>query len=265
MLLNCPKCKSPVGGTDINIQKNIGQCPNCDHLFRISDALDEDFNNEHKTNILMPEGIEVVPGLQLDIKLTWRKLSRVTMYIVLGSVFTGIVGLVGILAFAQFGFMLMLFMSLFLLVGLSFLFRGIANLLNTTYITASSFDLQIEHRPINFFGWKDQVIDREEITQLFVERYEESRTNDRANYAHNLLIVLQDGREEKLITGLKDAKVAFYLEHQIEKRLGLQDRPMAGEYIPGQSDNRMLLKSLQQLDKMPKFLQRLVEKRLNDQ
>ncbi len=265
MLLNCPNCKSPVGGEAVNVPKNIAQCPECDSVFRISDALDMDFDNEHKTRILMPEGIEVVPGLQLDIKLIWRKLSRLSMYYIIGGIFAGTAIPVTLLLWNELPLIVLATMSLFLLVGLSFLFRAISNSINTTYITASSFDLQVEHRPINFLGWRDQVIDRENVTQLFVERYEESRTNDRANYAHNLLVVLKDGSEVKLISGLKEAKVAFYLEHQIEKRLGLDDRPMDGEYIPGQSDNRMLLKSLQQLDKMPKFLQRIVEKQFKDQ
>lgn len=265
MLLNCPKCKTPVGGQAINISQNIAQCPECNSVFRISDAMDQHFNNEHKSKILMPEGIEVVPGLQLDIKLIWRKLSRLSLYYIIGGIFGGTSLAVSILLWSELPLIVMAVMSLFMIVGFSFLFKAISNTINTTFITASSFNLQVEHRPINFLGWRDRIIDREQIAQLFVERYEESRTNDRPNYAHNLLVVMKDGSEEKLITGLKEAKVAFYLEHQIEKRLGLEDRPMDGEYIPGQSDNRMLLKSLQQLDKMPKFLKRIVEERLKSQ
>ena len=87
-------------------------------------------------------------------------------------------------------------------------------------------------------------------------------TNDRPDYAHNLMVVLKNGKEEKIISGIKKAEVAFYLEHQIEKRLGLTDRPMPGEYIPGKGSNEMLIKTIRDLEKMPRFLRDIVKKRL---
>ena len=62
----------------------------------------------------MPNGIEVVPGLQLDIQLTWRKLSRTWMYFIIGSVMTGMITLMGVLAGEEFGILYLLFLSLFL-------------------------------------------------------------------------------------------------------------------------------------------------------
>ena len=267
MLLNCPNCQSPVGGDAINIARNIGHCPECDHVFRISEAMGESFNNDHKTQIVMPDGIEVVPGLQLDIKLNWRKLSRLGSYFFIGFMFGTIPSIVGAAIMADEGFNILLFafLSLFLLVGLYFLFRAFSFLLNTTYITASSFNLQVEHRPISFGGWNNLSLPREDITQLFVERHEESKTNNRPDYVYHLLAVLKGGKQEYLIKGLKKAEVAFYLEHQIEKRLGLQDEPMEGEFIPGRSNQHLLFKSLEQLEKMPKFLQRIVERQVERQ
>ena len=263
MLINCPKCKSPVGGDAINIQENIAQCPECKNVFRISDAMDQYFDNEHKTRILMPDGLEVVPGLQLDIKLIWRKLSRIKMYFLLGGIFTLVAVMCIILLSSEVGLALIsLFMSLFLFVGLYFLFKAISNTVNTTYISASSFNLQVAHKPINFLGWRDRTYPKDEVVQLFVERFEESRTNDRPDYAHNLMVVLKNGKEEKIIGGIKKAEVAFYLEHQIEKRLGLTDRPMPGEYIPGKGSNEMLIKTIRDLEKMPRFLRDIVKKRL---
>ncbi len=268
MLLNCPNCNAAVGGEEINIARNIAHCSKCAHVFRISDAMGETFSNAHKTQIVMPEGIQLVPGLQLDIQLTWRKLSRWGIYLFIGFLFAGIPATVlAVLTVTEGGvpFVMYPFFSLFILVGLYFFFRGISNLLNTSYITASSFELSVEHRPISFLGWRNLSISKNDITQLFVTRFVESKTNDRPNYAYNLMAVLENGEQEYLIRNLKRAEVAFYIEHQIEQRLGLEDQPMEGEFIPGQSQRQLMLQSLAQLEKMPKFLQRIVERQMDKQ
>lgn len=34
--MNCPKCKSEIASDDINIQKDIAKCANCNHVFTVS-------------------------------------------------------------------------------------------------------------------------------------------------------------------------------------------------------------------------------------
>lgn len=266
MLLNCPHCKLPVPGAEINIQENIAHCNECGKVFRISDAMKSTFNNEHKINLLLPEGLEVIPGLQLDIKLSWRKISPLKVYFLFGIAFTGM-PLFATLMLSTSGnnppFLIYCFLAFFCLIGSFFLFKAISLLLNTTYLSATAFELRSEHRPINFLGWKNEKIPRSEIIQLYVERYEVSRSNDRPNYAYNLLVMLKNGEAVKILSNLKKSETAFYLEHQIEKYLQLEDRPMDGEYLPGQRNPHMLLKAVEQLDKMPVFLQKLVKQQLD--
>lgn len=265
MLLNCPHCNAAIPSTEINIPDNIAKCAECNQVFRISDAVDNSFNNEHKTHLIMPQGIEVIPGLQLDIKLKWRLISRVRSYFFIGTMFTAI-PLVGIVALTsnhqELPFFVPFVLGLFLLIGVYFLFKAISFLINTTYLSVTAFELRSEHRPINFLGWKNLQFSRDQVAQLYVERYEESRTNDRADYAYNVLVFLKNKEIVKLISGLKNPRVAFYLEHQIEKYMGLKDRPMEGEYIPGQRDPRLMLEVAKQLEKMPAFLQRIVKDKL---
>lgn len=35
--MNCPKCKSTLSKDNINIHTDIAQCPNCNHIFKLSD------------------------------------------------------------------------------------------------------------------------------------------------------------------------------------------------------------------------------------
>jgi hypothetical protein len=261
MKLQCPNCQSEIPGEDINIQQNIAQCPKCEQVCRISDALATQEDNSHKENIIMPDGISVVPGLQLDILLHLRKISRLGTYYLFGIAFTAMPSLVLLLGSGDntnegLPIFVLAILSLFLFIGLMMLSYAITLTINKTYLTASSFELRIENRPINLGPWKNKAFKRDEIDQLFVERYAESRTNNRPNYAYKLLLVLKDDKHVVLIKGLKKAEYAFYIEHQIEKYLAIEDRRMMGEYVPGQ---RVLPFQLEQL---PKFLQKLVKNRV---
>ena len=37
--MNCPKCKAEIASTDINIEKDIAKCMNCNHVFTISSVV----------------------------------------------------------------------------------------------------------------------------------------------------------------------------------------------------------------------------------
>jgi len=37
--MNCPRCKNEIGKENINIMTDVGQCPHCDHIFKISENL----------------------------------------------------------------------------------------------------------------------------------------------------------------------------------------------------------------------------------
>ncbi|MEZ4987558.1 MAG: hypothetical protein R2795_21350 [Saprospiraceae bacterium] len=240
--VHCPSCSAPVGEDKINIAADVAQCEACGHLFRVSEALAKTtFSNAHKMNLLMPAGITVTPGLQLDIALRWRKLSRVAFYGVFALAFTFMPGFMLFLMSSSVGeingppFFAFALLGLFLMIGLGFTYYVITLLLNTTHLTATSFELILSHRPIQFIGWKPQTFKRSELSQFFVTQYEEGKSNNRPIYAFALNLILQDGKEVTLIKGLRKAEVAFYLEHQLEQYLQMEDRPVAGEFIPGQT------------------------------
>lgn len=194
------------------------------------------FSNEHKRNLLLPNGVTVTPGLQLDIALAWRKLGNNWIYWILGMAFTAmpLAMITLVLVLPDLPWFIVPFMGVFLAVGVSFLFAAIARLINTTYITASAHELRVESRPINVLGWKTHAYKRSEVAQFFVTQYEESRTNNRPNYAYALLLLLQNGTEVALVKGLRNAATAFYIEYQLEKYMGIADKPTPGEFVPGQ-------------------------------
>lgn len=235
--LDCPQCRAAIPSEDINISADVAKCAACNMVFRPSEALAmSTFNNEHKRNLLLPNGVTVTPGLQLDIALAWRKLGSNWIYWVFGFAFTGVPLVIGVVVLItpDTPWFIIPFLGIFLAVGVSFLFAAIARLINTTYITASAHELRVESSPISVLGWKTHAYKRSEVTQFFVTQYEESRTNNRPNYAYALRLLLKNGTEVELVKGLRNAATAFYIEYQLEKYLSIDDKPMPGEFVPGQ-------------------------------
>lgn len=250
--LDCPQCRTAILPDDINVQADIAKCSACGTVFRVSQTLAQaTFNNEHKRNLLLPNGVTLTPGLQLDIALTWRKLGSNWIYWLFGMAFTGVplFMIVAMLVMGDVPWFFFPFVSLFLMVGLSFLFAAVARLLNTTYITASAHELRVEHRPISGLGWKNNAYKRSDVDQFFVTEYEESRTNNRPNYAYALNLMLKNGTEVQLVKGLRNAATAFYMEYQLEKYLALEDRAVPGEFVPGQRVGPQSFREVVQLAK----------------
>lgn len=235
--LDCPECRAAIPSEDINIQADIAKCSACNKVFRPSEALAmSTFNNEHKRNLLLPNGVTVTPGLQLDIALAWRKLGSNWIYWVFGISFMSVPLIILFVVLITPGtpWFIIPFLGIFLTIGASFLFAALARLVNTTYITASAHELRVESSPINVLGWKNKAFKRSEVAQFFVTQYEESRTNNRPNYAYALQLLLQNGTEVELVKGLRNAATAFYIEYQLEKYLSIDDKPVPGEFVPGQ-------------------------------
>jgi hypothetical protein len=46
---------------------------------------------------------------------------------------------------------------------------------------------------------------------------------------YQLSVVLKDGRKKDLLSNLDSPEIGFYIEHQIESWLNIQDRPVRGE------------------------------------
>ena len=79
-----------------------------------------------------------------------------------------------------------------------------------------------------------------EIRQVFVQRFEPApdlrsgpwalMTRDEPQPGFEVWILRPDGRRERLVGAIDNAEHALYLEGWLERRLGIPDEPVAGEY-----------------------------------
>jgi hypothetical protein len=106
--------------------------------------------------------------------------------------------------------------------GLVLFYWGLAGLLNRTAITVAPEQLTIRHGPLPLLSGKqfDPIL----IKQVFVRRH---ASTERSSY--EVYMLTWDGREEKLLGDLNRPEQALYLEQEIERQLGIKDKPVPGE------------------------------------
>jgi hypothetical protein len=121
-----------------------------------------------------------------------------------------------------------LFGSVHAAVGVGLTYATLAGFLNRTRIRTTGRRIRVDHGPLPWLG--NRTVDADSIEQLFC-REKRQRTRSGERYSYEVRALLKNGRQVTLVGNLVEPEEAAYLEQQIEGRLGIQDRPIAGEYL----------------------------------
>lgn len=224
--VKCPGCGSPVGAENINIHQNLAKCTSCTSVYHLNTATPL----RQRPEIFMPKGVEVLElSNELDIELSWRSSlnsgllfftlfwNAIVLPIAAAAIYSGeLIGLLG--------------MSIHLTIGLCLLYYHITLIFNRTNIIVADDYLYIEHRPLKLPFYGDSHFPTDEIEQVYVEKYVQSRTNDRPNYVYAVSILKNNGEKLKMVKGIKHLDQARYIEQEIENYLLIQDEQVEGEY-----------------------------------
>jgi hypothetical protein len=128
------------------------------------------------------------------------------------------------------------FLLLHLGVGAGFSYVTLAGMLNTTRVEASRSELTIRHGPLPWPG--NRTVPGHELTQLYCQEARGSKkglfgmfhdAGDLFASSYSLHGVDRQGRQVKLLSGLEDKNQVLYLELALERQLGIEDSPVAGE------------------------------------
>jgi len=229
MQLECPNCQTSILSEDINLEKLVAKCSNCHAVFAFEEKLTTE-RTLHRPEVFLPKGMEILKlRSELEIQVSWRSILQT------GLVFFTIFWNIIVLPFAIFAIIsgeliMLLGLSLHLAVGIGLLYYIITAVFNTTFITADSRHLHIEHRPLKVPFYPDQDYLVMDIEQIYVDKYVRSRTNGRPDYAFSVQAILKDKRHVRLVKGLQFPDQALYIEQEVEHFLGIKDRPVEEEW-----------------------------------
>jgi hypothetical protein len=223
----CPSCRAEVPGAALELSLKLGRCPQCDCVFSLEEP--------SATRPLTPAEHRAVERQEADglhLTLPWQ--TPVAYFIaffatVWNLIMLYIVGMIIPMVMSAglemiiVGLVPMVHVS----VGVGLAYYSVALFVNKTDLHLSSSGLHLRHGPLPWRGNRD--VPRAEIAQLFVgERIVKHKNSSRKVY--DLKIVLEKGTFLTLLPGI-DLSTARFLEHRIEKHLGLSDRPVGGEHL----------------------------------
>lgn len=229
--LSCPNCGADIQTKDVNIQRLVAMCSQCNTAFSFEDRLTSTSTRE-RPDVLLPPGIEAYETAEeVDMVISWRQSgsSFLTFFTI---VWNGFLIPFIVIAVTTGAWQMLLGISIHLLVGIGLLYNMIARFVNTTHVNVDRYRLLVDHRPLRMPFYKDRNISVSEIKQVFVEKYVSSKTNGRPNFAFRVSVALNSQRTVQLIRGLKHPDMAVYVEQQVERFLEIEDKPVEEEWRP---------------------------------
>jgi hypothetical protein len=117
----------------------------------------------------------------------------------------------------------MLFPLLHVAAGLFILYSAVAMFVNRTWIVVSAGRLTVRHGPLPWIGNHD--LGTSTLEQLYCDQHV-SRSRNGVTVTFEVLARTTDGKRVKLVRGLPERDQARYIEQEIERHLGIVDRPV---------------------------------------
>ncbi len=227
MQINCRQCGAEIPADNINLDRLVAKCSECNSVFSLADQFGEadGYRTFKKFDTPLPKGIKVDNfGGELLISYRWfgPKIIFMTFFALLWNGFmvfwygTAISNRIWIMA---------LFGLMHAGVGVGLIYYVLAGYLNTTVVKVGMSDLEIKHGPLPYPGKR---LERAFIRQLYCKE-RVHRNKNSTSYSYEVHAITKEGKHEKLLSGLDKSEQALYLEQEIERYLGLSDRPVRGE------------------------------------
>jgi ribosomal protein S27AE len=234
MKLDCPKCGNEILADNMNLDRMVAKCDKCHSVFSFADKFDSS-NLSYRLDAPKPDKVEVEnDGSRLI--LHWRWFNWTFVLITVFALFwNGIMfsfvggalvdGLQGEDLISAFPFLC--FPHFW--VGLALIYYVLTGYLNKTTVTADYTHLKVQHSPLPWWGQKQ--MDTADIVQLYAK--ENNSRYYRGNVwtgSYELHAILNKGKHVKLLSGLDSSEHALFAEKALEEFLGIDDRPVRGEY-----------------------------------
>ena len=232
MQLDCKNCGAPIPAEHINLDRAIAKCTQCNAVFSFADRFP--IASPAKPTIDQPEKIQITRSTN-ELAIVRKWFGPIFFFLAFFSLFwNGIVWTVALGAIFSGNYFMLVFMSLHLIVGLGILYLTVALLANSTEIRVDRRYLSVKSSPLPFPknipfpvpGNCTMPVGR--IEQIYCKE----KFFGRGSASYELYAIDDRNQRQKIIKGIPNAEEAAFLEQEIERFLGIQDRPVRGEYIP---------------------------------
>jgi hypothetical protein len=121
----------------------------------------------------------------------------------------------------------LLFPLLHVAVGLGLAYWTLCGFLNTTTVAVERGTIEVRHAPLPWPGrgsWPAS-----EVAQVYVREKRHAQKDGGASFTYEVHALWKGGGAKRLLSGLMDVEQALFVEQEVERRLRIADRPVAGE------------------------------------
>jgi len=233
MHLDCKECGARIPAEDMNLETLVARCRRCDGVFSFAaevGAADRGTAvpaERRREPVPLPRGIAVDDGPgAVSISRRWFS-PKVLGLLLFCAVWDGFLVVWIAAAFAsEAPIPMLLFSILHVAVGAAVTYSTLAGLVNRTRIDIDPMSFSIRHGPLPWRG--NRTISTLEIDQLYTME-KVHRGKHGPHYSYQLWAKLKGAPDVKLLSGLEDRDQALYIEHVVEDRMRIADRPVEGE------------------------------------
>ena len=247
--LSCVTCGQLIFAEDVNLQNMVAKCHNCNAVFSFApantdlprssiletvQALMKEANREEGSTLQRPTDgrkIEMPKGViterdfgELRFIIPWRNTRRWGFFLLFTIVWNAILTPFIVTGIATGEWRILLFASLHILVGVSFLMYTLGLMFNKTKVVVTSQGVEIKNGPIPIPFNPNRFMAVRDIEQLFVEEYVPSKTNGQPDYTYAVTALTTSAERQRLVGGFSQSGHALYLEQEIETFLGIENR-----------------------------------------
>lgn len=224
--LTCPNCNDHISASNINIEQAIAVCSSCDTVFDFSSITES--KKKKRQKMYQPERFEVSEH-DGELQLGWKWFSPMAFFLTFFVIFwDGFLVVWYSIALTQGELIMILFPLLHVAAGAGLTYYTLALYLNKSIITVNDAVVRVETKPMPFPGG-NKTINAEDIEQVFVKQ-KITRGKNGSSVSYNVMVNLPGTGYKELVRNLEKSEFAMYIEQEIESYLGIENRPMPGEY-----------------------------------
>ena len=230
MQLACEVCHAPLDPDDVRMDLAVARCQSCNALYDLSGRKGRGRSSQAPEK---PRRVRAQAPLPSHFKIEesdgvtrirWRWFNFVhVLMLVFCICWDGAL----VMGFNS-GLRVSSFILIHVTVGVLLTYCTLAGWVNQTAVEVSRNRLTVRHGPLPWPGNRD--VPGRQLTQLYGEEIVKTNKGSKS-YSYDLMALDREGRKIKLLKGLLEKEQVLYLEQTLERRLGIEDAPVDGEFF----------------------------------
>jgi hypothetical protein len=219
--MKCRRCGRKVQVEAAPPVMHVARCTECQTIQEVPGAA-----GGPRLPVPLPKLFVLEPSGPFTVRWGWRTARTVP------QVISAIVGAVVVRMFFDRGEEPSLFAWVFYAFSAMAALRAVVQWVNSTRLTLGPDRLELTHGPIPWFGRSLPIA---KLGQLYVRELVHGTTGDSSGRrSYDVYASANDGSPDwPLIRGFETVEQALWMEQELERRMGIVDEPVDGEWKRG--------------------------------